>query len=124
MLRSLVRFQLAPPPKTNLLGGALVLIRGFSCGRFATRLQPGHNRPPTDHRQTACMETEQLDATLRALNIKPTRRRRAALESWIALEEGKEQEGPTRPLPVLIRGGVGDTDAPDARRQRVAGGTG
>jgi hypothetical protein len=70
------------------------------------------------------METEQLDATLRALNIKPTRRRRAALRSWIALEEGKGREGLTGQVPVPIRGGAGDFDAWTAPRQRVAGGTG
>jgi hypothetical protein len=65
------------------------------------------------------MELEQLDATLRALNIKPTRRRRAALQSWMAMEEGSEPEGSTAKLPPLIRRGVGDIDARNTPRQRV-----
>jgi hypothetical protein len=32
-----------------------------------------------------CIEARHLDAILRAFNIKPTRRRRAALGSWLAL---------------------------------------
>ena len=48
-----------------------------------------------DRREEDLLATQQLDATLRALKIKPTRRRRAALRSWNALQPGRESEAPT-----------------------------